>query len=179
MPKKYNTAYLAHKQNAAVRSIDFLLTYEEWLQIWEQSGHLHERGCRKGQYCMARFGDKGPYAVGNVKIILHRDNILEKEYKDSQREAIRKSNLAREYKTFKLTDEQRQKISKALKGSLKSEEHRRNHSESLKGFRHTDETRAKMSRSKQGRKFSDETRAKLSEAAKRREAAKKLVELKN
>ena len=62
-------SYAKQKFGAARRRIDFLLTFGEWLQIWVDSGHLLERGCRKGQYVMARFGDKGPYAVGNVKIV--------------------------------------------------------------------------------------------------------------
>jgi hypothetical protein len=52
----------------------FELTYEQWLEIWQASGHLHERGPYKGQYVMARFGDKGPYAIGNVEIITAEQN---------------------------------------------------------------------------------------------------------
>jgi hypothetical protein len=35
------------------------------------------RGSKKGQYCMARFDDKGPYAIWNIKCILGSDNIRE------------------------------------------------------------------------------------------------------
>lgn len=69
--------YCQHRGNAEKGGIGFLLTYGEWLQIWEASGHLHERGCRKGQYVMARTGDKGPYAVGNVRITTVEDNLFE------------------------------------------------------------------------------------------------------
>ena len=69
--------YHQHRFNAKKRGIAFLLTWEEWLQIWTESGHFHERGCRKGQYVMARFGDKGPYAVGNVKIVPVEQNSSE------------------------------------------------------------------------------------------------------
>jgi hypothetical protein len=129
MPKrdKYKTAFYAHRQNARKRSIEFLFSFDEWLRVWQESGHLHERGCRRGQYCMARFGDAGPYASWNVKIILHSENIVEKIYKDSQREAIMKSNLSREYKKFSLTKKQREKISKKLKGKKHTKEHRKNH----------------------------------------------------
>jgi hypothetical protein len=65
------------KRSSKERGIEFLLTFDEWLKEWVDSGHLHERGRKKGQYCMARFGDTGPYAVGNVKIILHSDNVVE------------------------------------------------------------------------------------------------------
>lgn len=175
MLKKYNAAYLAHKYNASIRNIDFLLTFEEWIQIWVESGHLHERGCKRGQYCMARFGDKGPYAVGNVKIILHKDNIAEKIYKDSQRIAIKNSNLRRVYKKFRLTEEQKKKISLALKGRVKSSDHIKNHSESLRGFKHSAETKTKMSLSRVGIQLSSETKTKLSKAALLREARKRLV----
>ncbi len=62
------------KARAGKRGIEFLLTFEEWLKIWEDSGHIHERGRLKHQYCMARNGDCGPYAVGNVSIITMEEN---------------------------------------------------------------------------------------------------------
>jgi hypothetical protein len=62
---------------ARQRGIEFLLTMEEWVTIWRESGHLHERGRGRGKYVMARYGDQGPYAVGNVKIITHSENCSE------------------------------------------------------------------------------------------------------
>lgn len=53
------------------------LTLGEWLQVWVDSGHLHERGPRRGQYVMARKNDKGIYRVGNVKIITADNNMRE------------------------------------------------------------------------------------------------------
>jgi len=69
--------YIAHISNAKTRGIEFELTFDEWLGIWEKSGKFSQRGKKKGQYVMARFGDIGPYAVGNVKIILCSENIQE------------------------------------------------------------------------------------------------------
>jgi hypothetical protein len=67
--RKLRTAYNVQRNDAKKRGIEFLLTFSEWLDIWVSSGHLHERGRKKGQYCMARKGpDIGPYAVGNVRI---------------------------------------------------------------------------------------------------------------
>ncbi len=74
---EFEKAYKQHRKNAARRKIDFLLTLEEWTAIWVESGHWAERGCRRGQYVMARIGDQGPYAVGNVKIISTSENIRE------------------------------------------------------------------------------------------------------
>ena len=58
--------------------IEMRLTFEEWLDIWLQSGHWHERGCRKDQYCMSRYNDLGHYEIGNIEIKSVKDNIIEK-----------------------------------------------------------------------------------------------------
>jgi hypothetical protein len=73
----FRKQFHSHKGGAKHRGIPFLLTYAEWLAIWEQSGHLHERGNRKGQYCMARYGDQGAYEVGNVRIVTNAENQVE------------------------------------------------------------------------------------------------------
>jgi hypothetical protein len=70
-------AFTAQKHSAQRRGISFDLTFAQWLEIWQSSGRLLNRGAHKGQYVMARFRDRGPYAVGNVKIILFEDNIKE------------------------------------------------------------------------------------------------------
>lgn len=74
--KNYHRA----KYDAKRRGIGFQLTYKEWYGIWEASGHLSERGTAIDQYHMARFGDKGPYVAGNVKIITHRENTAERKF---------------------------------------------------------------------------------------------------
>lgn len=66
-----------HKRNAKFRGIEFLMSFEEWLMIWKDSGHMHERGNGSGKYVMCRIGDKGPYAVGNVRIALFQENSKE------------------------------------------------------------------------------------------------------
>ena len=48
--------------------IEMRLTFVEWLNVWLESGHWHERGVRKGQYVMSRIGDLGHYELGNVFI---------------------------------------------------------------------------------------------------------------
>src|SRR6187399_904457 len=70
--------YHAHKQDAKRRGIPFLLTFAEWQDIWQSSGKWDQRGCRKGQYVMARPGDQGGYEVGNVKICPVRENMAER-----------------------------------------------------------------------------------------------------
>ena len=72
--QKLRNAYCFHRNSARQRGIDFKLTFDEWLDFWKQSGHLHERGRKKDQYVMARHNDLGPYAVGNVSIITGTEN---------------------------------------------------------------------------------------------------------
>jgi hypothetical protein len=67
-------AYQNHLRRAR-RNMGFHLTFDEWMTIWTESGHFHERGL--GGYVMARNNDSGPYAIGNVKIITQRENNLE------------------------------------------------------------------------------------------------------
>ena len=71
-------SFYNHRLSAKHRGIKFLLTFEQWWIIWQDSGYWKERGRLKGQYVMARKGDKGPYAIGNVKIIKVEENIEER-----------------------------------------------------------------------------------------------------
>lgn len=59
-------AYRSQKCSAARRGIDFILTFEEWLQWWVDTGKLHLRGKKKGSYQMCRHGDIGPYSLENI-----------------------------------------------------------------------------------------------------------------
>lgn len=92
---KYRAAYHQHSYNAKKRKIPFHLTYSEWLEIWQQSGHLESRGKNAGCYVMSRFGDKGAYEVGNVFISRMEDNVREgnKGIKKSTRHAAKLRKL--------------------------------------------------------------------------------------
>ena len=57
--------------------IEFRLSFEEWVSVWEQSGKWHLRGCRKGQYVMSRFNDIGHYEINNVFIQSVEENSKE------------------------------------------------------------------------------------------------------
>jgi hypothetical protein len=94
--------YYEHKQNAKRRNIPFLLTYNEWISIWKQSGHWEERGLGKGKYVMCRYNDIGPYSINNVYIDLMEVNAGQARLGDRS------------------TKEHSQKISQALKGKSKS-----------------------------------------------------------
>jgi hypothetical protein len=62
-------AFTLQRYNASRRGIAWQLTFEEWLELWQRSNRWARRGKRLGQYCMARKGDKGAYAIGNVRIL--------------------------------------------------------------------------------------------------------------
>lgn len=64
--------YGLQRNAARQRGIEFLLTFEEWLDIWGDK--LSQRGKGTNRLCMSRHGDVGPYAVGNVSIITHSQN---------------------------------------------------------------------------------------------------------
>jgi len=81
----YYRAYCDHRDNARWRGsggVPFNLTFEQWLTIWQDSGHLPNRGHGGDKYCMARNGDRGAYEVGNVKIITNRENAREGAQRD-------------------------------------------------------------------------------------------------
>ena len=66
--------YGDQKQAAKQRGIQWLFTFQEWFEMWYFSGKWRERGCGRGQYCMMRNADAGPYSVDNVTIGLADDN---------------------------------------------------------------------------------------------------------
>jgi hypothetical protein len=72
--RSWRDAYRRHENNARHRGIPFLLTFAEWRSIWESSGRWEQRGAGKGQYVMARPGDRGSYEIGNVVIQLAEEN---------------------------------------------------------------------------------------------------------
>jgi hypothetical protein len=55
------------RRGCGYRGIEFELTFDEWFDIWQKSGHLKDRGVPG--YCMVRHGGKGAFKVGNVSII--------------------------------------------------------------------------------------------------------------
>jgi hypothetical protein len=70
----YKKDFYAQKSNAKIRGIEWELTFDEWLSIWESSGHLINRGRGIGKYVMSRIGDIGPYSFNNVFIQLWEKN---------------------------------------------------------------------------------------------------------
>lgn len=70
-------AFIKFKQQQAAakqRKIEWQFNFDDWMAVWEKSGKWEQRGTGKGQYCMGRYGDAGPYSKDNVKIISKADN---------------------------------------------------------------------------------------------------------
>ena len=57
-------AFQNQKVTAKHRGIPFLFTFEEWVEWWGDDFAL--RGRKGHELVMARNGDIGPYAIGNV-----------------------------------------------------------------------------------------------------------------
>jgi hypothetical protein len=167
--KKLRQSYHIQKHSATkLRGIEFLLSFEEWLQIWLDSGHLHERGKDKDQYCMARYGDRGAYAIGNVRIITNsensRENLLGKPMKASTKQKLREINTGRKH-----TEETKIKMGKNC------------FRPNWLGRKHTEETKIKQSiaaRKRPKRKLSEEHKLNIGAAnrgKKRSEEAKQNI----
>ena len=66
--------FTEQRRNARLRGVEWRITFKEWWSVWQTSGKYGKRGRGNG-YCMARFGDAGPYSVDNVEIISNSQNI--------------------------------------------------------------------------------------------------------
>ena len=75
--KKLPLAFIDHFRNAIARGIRFKLTFPEWYKLWNDSGHIDNRGRKSGQYVMSRKGDKGPYSIDNIEIKSCNENCKE------------------------------------------------------------------------------------------------------
>ena len=108
--KKLKNAFYSQRCSARNRvdrngnPIEFRLTFEEWLQIWLESGHLHERGKLPHQYVMSRYNDIGHYEVGNVCI---------KTFSENRSEAASHSNKNRKGRVA--SDDTKKKMSNTHK----------------------------------------------------------------
>jgi len=70
--RKISKIYQNHMYMAQKRGIPFHFTQEEWVTWWiSQLGPdwRQKRGRKRGQYVMARTGDKGAYEPWNVKCV--------------------------------------------------------------------------------------------------------------
>lgn len=91
------TKFNAHKSNAKRRGIEFKLTFDEWVDIWEKSGKWGERGRGADKYCMCRIGDVGSYSIDNVFIGQGKHNVRDGNIgkPDSEETKRKKSEAAK------------------------------------------------------------------------------------
>lgn len=71
-------AYRRQKSAAKRRGLVFCFDYEDWVNWWEEQLGTHwfdKRGCKRGQYVMARNNDCGAYIRGNVSALKAEENI--------------------------------------------------------------------------------------------------------
>ena len=81
---KYHQAFIQQKKNAKKRGIPWEISFKDWLTIWQKSGKLHLRGKGKGKYCLARYGDKGPYSRINVFVQEFIGNLLDGKHRNAR-----------------------------------------------------------------------------------------------
>lgn len=60
--QKYNMQRISSEK----RGIQWKLTFDQWYKWWQDSGKWELRGCKKGQYVMARYQDSGCYELDNI-----------------------------------------------------------------------------------------------------------------
>lgn len=70
------------KNRARRRGIDWYFSFEQWLEWWGDD--IKNRGDSKGQLCMARKGDTGPYHPDNVYKATNKQNIIEASQTNSK-----------------------------------------------------------------------------------------------
>lgn len=71
---KYYRAYCQQKHGAAVRGVEFKLTFKEWCDFWGED--VDRRGSGPDDLSMQRFADTGPYAIGNIRKGTPRENAV-------------------------------------------------------------------------------------------------------
>jgi hypothetical protein len=97
----YYSAFNDQRQHAKRRGIDWHFDFNTWLEWWGED--ITKRGRNKGNLCMARNGDIGPYHPNNVSKISCEENISQ-------------ANIGKGYrKGIPQTDEHRAKNSAAQK----------------------------------------------------------------
>lgn len=66
--------YISQRNSAIRRNLEWNLTFDEWLHWWKSTGKYDKRGRKGHEYCMCRFGDKGPYSLNNIYCATNNQN---------------------------------------------------------------------------------------------------------
>lgn len=74
IPRDAWRAYLAQYSSARRRGIGFEFEFLDWWRWWQVDNRWAVRGRKRGCVMMARIGNAGPYAPGNVYAATHKQN---------------------------------------------------------------------------------------------------------
>jgi hypothetical protein len=76
--KKFRQYVKSKKSGSKIRGIEYNLTNEELQQLLDEAGiTIWDVGPYSGMFCLGRYGDTGPYEVGNCRFITVEENTQE------------------------------------------------------------------------------------------------------
>ena len=76
--------YRGQHGNARTRKIKWLLTFDDWVKFWKNSGRYHKRGRGANQFALVRIDPTGPYSLDNIHCRTNRE-ASEDYWQSSQR----------------------------------------------------------------------------------------------
>lgn len=94
--KKLWLAYRGSRASSHNRGLGFFFSFEEWVKWWEDNlgpNWKQLRGNKKGQFVMARKGDKGNYEPSNVECVTFEQNIKDATTNKARTGPKRKRNI--------------------------------------------------------------------------------------
>lgn len=69
--------FIQQRNQAQWREEGWTISFEDWKQIWDQSGQWHNRGRERGCYCMTRKDVYEPWTPENVHVITREEHALQ------------------------------------------------------------------------------------------------------
>jgi hypothetical protein len=135
--------------------VEWKLTFEEWLKIWQDSGHIDEMGRNNDSYCMRRKNDIGHYEMNNVYIGKFGGNSSEQKGRPKLTLRGRPAHNRGEWEDLKYSQKYKLYLAKDSRVPL-----------DWKPIivRGTEESKARLSAAQLGRKQSEDTIKKKSRA---------------
>ena len=104
---QWQQKYHEHKNRTERRGIPFELTFKQWLKVWQDSGHMNERGSGQGHYVMARLFGRGSFKIGNVRIIHVEDNNSHLIFGEARARRVRNRRVTRQaHRASEIKDDQ-------------------------------------------------------------------------
>lgn len=104
---KLGRKYHNKKSNVKKHNLKFLLTYEEFTSLVVKAGlKSSQLGFTGEGYVLARYGDRGPYKIGNCRFITQAENMKERVWTRKSNQKRRSSIRARIGKSLVLETRQ-------------------------------------------------------------------------